>query len=337
VTELLFREIDQEQTWELARSGLSLTLNTPSNRPLQLRAGVHIEQRRLNEVEEGALLDNELWRQLRQDATEASPTPSITDEALQALLIYDGRDHPLTPTRGVRISMLTEFHPGLSHALAKTQQVPRFLKGELKLRGHLPLGRLSLETQLSGGGALIAGDGVVPLEERFRLGGTGSFRGFIRDGLGPKNLVPRWLDAVVARPLMPASPPEHYISSAGSHYVPTGGDAYALGTVELLVPLSVLGMRAWEDYAVALFSDVGNTWLLRGSTTSTQGLSIDFDPLLRSSVGLGARMGTPIGPLRIDFASNLSALTASPTIRRFLKEEYNEKRLRLHLSLGTLF
>jgi outer membrane protein assembly factor BamA len=305
----------------LARTGLSMTLNTPSNQRLRLRAGIHIEQRRLNEVEEGALLDDELWSQMLQGADNLASTASITDEALQGLLIYDARDHPLLPTRGLRLSFATEFHPGLSHALAKTQQVPRFLKGELKLRGHLPLGRLSLETQLSGGGALIAGDGVVPLEERYRLGGTGSFRGFIRDSLGPKNRVVK----------------DSADGSENSHFVPTGGDTYALATLELLVPLSVLGMRAWEDYAVALFSDVGNTWLLRGSTTSTQGLSIDFDPLLRSSVGLGARMGTPIGPLRIDVASNLSALTASPTIRRFLKEEYNEKRLRLHLSLGTLF
>ncbi len=318
-----------------------MTLNTPSNRPLQLRAGIHIEQRSLVEFADGALLDEELWQLLRQD----SPTPSLMDEALESLLIYDGRDHPLTPTKGVRISLLTEFHPGLTGGLFQTQQMPRFIKGELKLHGQLPLGRLSLETRLSAGAALLANGAVLPLEERYRLGGTGSFRGFTRDSLGPKNFV----DSAPAPPqhghirdslgqqnsgLDPDSAPA---SPQGSRFVATGGDSYALGTVELLLPLSLLGLRAWDDYALALFSDVGNSWLQHGSTSSTRGLEVDFDPLLRCSVGLGARMGTPIGPLRIDVASNLSALTASPTIRRFLTTRYNEKPLRVHLSLGALF
>ena len=40
-----------------------------------------------------------------------------------------------------------------------------------------------------GARALPLEDGMIPLEDRYRLGGTGNLRGFRRDAVGPRNEV----------------------------------------------------------------------------------------------------------------------------------------------------
>jgi outer membrane protein assembly factor BamA len=44
-------------------------------------------------------------------------------------------------------------------------------------------------------------------------------------------------------------------------WTPTGGDVLAQGTMELLVPLTALGMADWEGYSTEVFWDVGNVWM----------------------------------------------------------------------------
>jgi outer membrane protein assembly factor BamA len=250
------------------------------------------------------------------------------------VLIHDLRDDPVRPTSGVVLTANGELAPGIPWT-AITNPV-RFAKGEGRASGYLPLGGLTL--RLSGTGAHGRGlerGAVLPLEDRYRLGGTGSLRGFARDGVGPRNIAPKvtvgWPSAV--EPVI-----DYAVRDDPERWVPTGGDTMALGVAELLVPLTSLGLSAWEGYSAAVFADVGNTWLLATPTLPTSQLPAYRDrvPSLRMGVGAGLRVATPIGPLQLDVATNLQRATAQGPTRTMLEREWEEPPVRVHLSLGAL-
>lgn len=329
----LIRELQQEPTWRLARSGAGVAFENRLGRRTQLRTGLRLETRQLEEVDRGALLEGEPWLGLIDNDL---PSRWRMQETISSLLVHDLRDDALLPTRGTLLSANVEFAPGIDWRSEAEQPISRHLKASARATAYVPLGRLTLRTTLEGGHALSLNDSVVPLEDRFRLGGTGSLRGFRRDAVGPRNLAshldiqwPRGLDPLI----------DYTVRDDSERWVPTGGDTSALGSFELLVPLPVLGATNWEGYALALFADVGNVWLLGPNATATSELpawSADV-PLLRVGTGIGARAATPIGPLQFDFAFNPQALTATGSRRALLVDRWEEPSFRAHLSLGALF
>jgi outer membrane protein assembly factor BamA len=111
------------------------------------------------------------------------PSPWRWQESLTSLVVVDLRDDPIQPRKGALFSLNGEAAPGLPWP---DQPVTTFLKGEVRGSFYVPTGPVTL--QLSGRGAHVRslGDNLVPLEDRFRLGGTNSLRGFVRDGVGPQ-------------------------------------------------------------------------------------------------------------------------------------------------------
>jgi outer membrane protein assembly factor BamA len=174
------------------------------------------------------------------------------------------------------------------------------------------------------------------MEDRFRLGGTGSMRAFERDAVGPKNLTSRvnadWPNGI--EPII-----DYTLRDNPVRFAPTGGDLRALGSFDLLIPLPLLGLTSWEGYDIALFTDVGNVWLI--DEASKEGFesspNIEFSPLLRLGSGIGFRAITPVGPLQLDLAANPQRLLSSGRRQILLAEDYGEPWLRLHLTLGTLW
>ena len=103
----------------------------------------------------------------------------------------------------------------------------------------------------------------IPLEERFRLGGIYTLRGFKAYSVGPK------------------TPQGEVI----------GGDKELLFNFELLFPISKeIKLKG------LIFFDAGNAWDV--------GQPYRLDDL-RTSVGLGFRWVSPVGPLRIEWGYNL--------------------------------
>ena len=90
--------------------------------------------------------------------------------------------------------------------------------------------------------------------------------------------------------------------------IPIGGKVMLLSNVELIRPLV-------EQVKGAIFYDVGQAW----STTG----DIDFGEL-KSSVGVGLRITTPIGPIRFDYGFALD-------------REPGDKAGRPHFSMGYAF
>jgi outer membrane protein assembly factor BamA len=127
----------------------------------------------------------------------------------------------------------------------------------------------------------------VPPEERFYGGGPNDVRGFQRNELGPlvyvveTNLTnPDSIFARIDRGSLPV------------RFSATGGNTLAIGNVELRIPSPILSNRM----RIAFFVDGGTVW--------ERGKEELAPASLRITPGFGFRIGTPLGPARLDIAYN---------------------------------
>ena len=155
--------------------------------------------------------------------------------------------------------------------------------------GYLPHGkRYVLETRLRGGIVDSYGDSAeVPIFERFFAGGSNTIRGFRERRVGPRD--------------------------ARSND-PIGGEATLLATIEEVASL-VQDERGKSILKGSLFYDVGNVWR-RVS---------DFASSVESGVGVGMRVNTPIGPVRLDLGFPMTQLGDE------------KRRPRLHFNVSRSF
>jgi outer membrane protein insertion porin family len=150
------------------------------------------------------------------------------------------------------------------------------------------------------------GEGVR-INDRFFKGGA-TFRGFEQSGVGPRDVVGSAKDAV-------------------------GGQAYAVGTIEVRFPTGLpedLGIDA------SLFTDFGTVGIVDDTTKASclnagapPGIPgalcrIEDDLSLRASAGLSVLWDSPFGPVRLDFSQVLA------------KENY-DKTENFRFSAGTKF
>jgi hypothetical protein len=87
-------------------------------------------------------------------------------------------------------------------------------------------------------------------------------------------------------------------SSTQERVVPTGGNTLAVANVELQVPSPV----APRLLQMAVFADAGRLWN-RGAGGTTRTL-IDDGPSIKVTPGLGVRIVSPFGAIRIDLGYN---------------------------------
>lgn len=170
-------------------------------------------------------------------------TETLAISALRPGLIYDTRDNPIDPKRGIfsGISLKctspillseTNFLKLLFHGSVYHQIHKRFVFA-ISLRGGFAWGYHETED--------------LPIVERFFLGGRTTVRGYEQDTLGPK----------------------------GSDGNPTGGNAFLLGNLEIR---SSLG----KGIGIVAFLDSGNVWqkaqsMELGSLKYTTGLGLRYN------------------------------------------------------------
>lgn len=164
----------------------------------------------------------------------------------------------------------------------------------------------------------------LPPEERFFAGGANSVRGFGRNGLGQGV----WVTGRLAEgDTVPADDPR---------FVPTGGTSVAVASAELRFPSPFLPRLL----RMAAFVDAGSL--------GTRGLQDLATGDWKVTPGMGLRVQTPVGPLRLDVAYNPYAPTRGPlllidetTIRRegtYQPDAPNLlQRLQFHFAVGQAF
>ncbi len=139
-----------------------------------------------------------------------------------------------------------------------------FVRFQTGASGYVPhFDRFVLESRVRAGIVDAYGDSnEVPIFERFFGGGSGTVRGFRERRVGPSD---------------PASND------------PIGGESTFVGTVEEVMTV-VKDERGKAILRGSVFVDVGDVWRRVG----------EFGESLKAGTGVGARVNTPIGPVRLD-------------------------------------
>ncbi|MFH1504417.1 MAG: outer membrane protein assembly factor BamA [Candidatus Omnitrophota bacterium] len=164
-----------------------------------------------------------------------------------------------------------------------------FAKYFSRLSFYFPVVHKSVvELKLRGGFAEPFSDSKeIPIYERFFAGGASTIRGYRERKVGP-------IDTVADDPL--------------------GGDAMFIGNIEYTYPLV-------NFLKVAGFFDSGNVWKKNNDEDS------NFEKSgIKSSVGMGLRVKTPIGPVSIDYGWPLN-----------LEPGEEQKEGRFHFNVSRAF
>ena len=266
----------------------------------ELRLRLGIQQRDLTnyakqEVNALAEISRPVTKKLRVSAFVQAAEVKITDNAVQNFQLglseytvdsiggtasLDLRDNPVAPTKG--------FVAGVTGEVASKSFGGdlNFLKGTGRATYLLPIGKRTLfvlglrfgiiqpfgatngqvyrDTDRDPKTPALAVGQVLPIDERFFLGGGTTVRSFPERTLGPFD--PRSKQ-------------------------PIGGDAFTIFNAEYQFPL----VPSLADLKGAVFFDAGN---LR---TRPQDIGFSDE---RYAIGVGIRYNLPIGPLRLDYGVN---------------------------------
>ena len=314
---LLFEQA-QEPTFRLDRSGGAISASLRIGMSGTAEVAYRAQSRRIQDVDPGALVEGDAWLDelgldpFMPDPQPQTPSAARTQSGVDLSLLYDRRDDVFNPTSGWLGSLVVQMTDRL---LSDTV----FLKAEGAASVWASTGPLGwLFRARAGAGWVPSGEGTLPLEDRFRLGGGANLRGFGLDSVGPANRVSLervdWPEALA--PLL-----EHAARNSDPRWVPTGGDTLALLSAELRLPFEAFGLPSLGGTELAVFGDVGNVWFV---TSGIETDSMDAgDPLLRWSCGVGLRRATVIGPIQLDVGFNPEPIR-------------DESWARVHVSLGAL-
>lgn len=317
ILEGLINELTQEANYRLSRSGLSIGVGFEKRSDLQLQLTYQVQARRLEDIDPGVLVPGDPWLDVLDGASEPTmPTDYRLQGGPTLQIAWDGRDDRFNPTEGTFSSGRIQVADGLLSDVTNIRFSGR--------RDQLwPVRGTVVKLGILGGVGLSAAGSTLPLEDRFFLGGTDSLRGFALDTVGPGNFTlrpdidyPPQLDPIIDSTTLRDDP---------IRWVATGGDALAAGSLEVRVPLSMVGLGSWETTSAVLFTDIGQAFFLDSDITTIDSPDGSSYPPARYGLGVGIRQGTPVGPAAFDIGFNPNPI-----------RDRDEASFILHLSLGTL-
>ncbi|HEY3383277.1 MAG TPA: POTRA domain-containing protein [Vicinamibacterales bacterium] len=224
--------------------------------------------------------------------------------SFSASVVRNTRDDAFEPTGGNLVTMdgtlaaraigsQVGFAKGLLQAFSY-RQVP-ILRGSVVAVGArlgLAFGFPQLVADANGSGKTLSLEQEIPASERFFAGGDTSVRGFALDKLGAAKTLDQ-------------------------NGVSNGGNGLLIFNGELRIPLFKV---AGYPVGAVTFIDTGNVFAKVGDI----GLNS-----LRSGAGVGLRLNSPIGPLRVDLAWKLNPMTFANGIR--------EDRFAWYVTIGQAF
>ncbi len=198
-------------------------------------------------------------------AFRAQDEGTFFTSSLSPFVLYDGRDDPFEPTRGVFDTLRLRYAPpGVSSV--------QFGTANLQHSQAYPLAQwltVVLNARL-GYGRALSGEEVLPIRERYFIGGATTVRGYAENSLGPTDI----------------------------RGVVLGGDTAMTISLEARLPI-------WDALSGALFIDVGGLFLTQcGSNCERDNgvLNNGFNwNNFRKGTGPGLRYMTPVGPVSLDY------------------------------------
>lgn len=199
----------------------------------------------------------------------AEDEDTYTIGSLNPSLLYDTRDDPFNPKSGSVTSLVVR---DAAKILASDVQL---VKVTLQRRSYHSISR-KLVFAFSGRMGVAERFGEtenIPIPERFFIGGRNTVRGYDEDELG--------VDGVTLLP-DPGQP-------GSAARVPVGGNTMLVFNEELRYDFP-------KSFGLVFFLDHGNVWPRYKNIKLSE---------IKSTVGLGIRYNTPIGPFRLDWGYKL--------------------------------
>lgn len=298
---------------------LSLSWRTPAEVPLTLSYSLSRAKTEADPATFCAFLDVCL----------VEDTKLFTEPRTRATIglgvVWDRTDSPVSANRGMRLT--AEFR----HASTNigSDSLIQFNRGVMELASFHPLGRRTVIAWRVRVGAVATPQGTeyISPEDRFYGGGPNSVRGYGQNELGP-------LVRVLERIEETGAGVDSIIRRSA-----TGGDRLLLASAELRTPLPGFADRVYG----ALFVDAGQVIEHRSSEEDLTDVKV--------TPGLGVRVMTALGPMRLDVGLNPYDPMASALYRESdgtlttegLPNPYTPKiegllsRLRFHFSVGQAF
>lgn len=165
----------------------------------------------------------------------------------------------------------------------------------------------------NGYGTINGNDHLFPFWENFRAGGSDSLRGFENNEVGPKSVY-----RVPANSINPTGslnggiqPPGELDLIQNNFRRSIGGNAKAIGGIELIFPIPFIDEGFSSSLRSSLFVDIGSVWDTEFNLDDFRDLDDDqfallddySDPgLFRSSAGLSLQWLSPMGPMLFSWA-----------------------------------
>lgn len=251
--------------------------------------------------------------------------------AFEGSFLRDRADRPISPTGGYQArTIVTWATPVLGSEVvflrtsgdgsAYHQLSPGWI-----LAGRLRLGQFFGPRGLAVQGAAPDPTTILAADERFYAGGPNSVRGYAQNALGPGVYVANAVEE--GDTLRPAGEPV---------FVPSGGTGVATASLELRMPSLLLPeLLRW-----AVFLDGGAV---------AERAVLDAPSQWRFTPGVGLRLQTPVGPIRLDAAYNpygrpvgdLYLIRADDSLVRHREDHAPSasflQRIQLHLAVGHPF
>jgi outer membrane protein assembly complex protein YaeT len=141
----------------------------------------------------------------------------------------------------------------------------------------------------------------IPQQERLFAGGANTVRGFRQNELGPVVYLPDTLKVCIAptgKCVTPTAAMDtvYFTSDSSKKFrtLPVGGNSVVVGNIELRMPSPYIP----ERLQIAFFADAGQVWTRGGS-----GVEQSFGHL-RVTPGVGMRLASVVGPIRLDIGYN---------------------------------
>ncbi|MFH1039327.1 MAG: outer membrane protein assembly factor BamA [PVC group bacterium] len=241
---------------------------------------------RLENVDIYDIDDDADWSIQSEEGTNlvSSLTPSIS---------RDTRDSFLIPTRGMNNTLACEVAGGI---LGGDKE---FIKTTFDNSFYLSIfeGHILGFRYRAGTAEPYGNTEIVPVYERFFLGGANTIRGFRYREVGPEGTDPR---------------------TGLPNGDPVGGDSMMMGSVEYTFPII-------EMVRGAFFCDIGNVWAAKDWEMDETVFGDQWFRNLQSGAGIGLRLYLPIGPIKLDYGWPLHT------------DGWNDTGGRFHFNIGYAF
>jgi outer membrane protein insertion porin family len=210
--------------------------------------------------------------------------------ALGASATFPSVNNPLDPTRGSR----TTVQATVSAQLLGSSESQQFVQLVANRAWYRTLSRQAVLSFRLRAGAMWAplttfsateATNYIPPANRFYAGGPNDVRGYQLNGLGPVN----YLIINDTIPIDTTNPGNTPIPEGAISYSPVGGNMLGIGNLEVRFPSPVWGRL----FRLVAFVDAGVLWDRYQNT-----------PEVRVTPGVGLRLVTPLGPVRLDVGYN---------------------------------